>query len=122
MTTYDIGKKLVDLCNEGKFDAAVDALYASDIVSVEAGGPPDMPREMKGIEAVRGKGKWWADNHEIHSAKVEGPWPHDDRFIVRFQFDVTNKPTKNRIKMDEMGLYTVKNGKIVREEFFYNAG
>jgi ketosteroid isomerase-like protein len=33
---------------------------------------------------------------------------------------VTNKPSGNRMQMDEAGLYTVSNGKIVREEFFYN--
>ena len=27
---------------------------------------------------------------------------------------------KGKMKMDEVGLYTVKNGKIVREEFFYS--
>ena len=35
---------------------------------------------------------------------------------------MTNKPSKSRFKMQEAGLYTVKNGKIVREEFFYSMG
>jgi hypothetical protein len=26
------------------------------------------------------------------------------------------------MKMDEVGLYSVRNGKIVREEFFYDMG
>jgi ketosteroid isomerase-like protein len=42
-----------------------------------------------------------------------------DRFIVRFDYDVTNKPSGRRFKMSEAGLFTVKDGKIVREEFFY---
>jgi ketosteroid isomerase-like protein len=60
------------------------------------------------------------DNHEIHSSSITGPWPHGERFIVGFQFDVTHKPSGRRIKMDEAGLYHVRNGKIVREEFFYD--
>ena len=36
-----------------------------------------------GIEAIKGKAKWWFENHTIHSGKAEGPWPHGDRFIVR---------------------------------------
>lgn len=68
---------------------------------------------------IRAKGEWWSDKHEIHSFHVAGPWPHGDRFIVGFQFDVTNKPSGRRMKMEEMGLYTVANGKIVREEYFY---
>lgn len=122
MSTIEIGKQLVELCNAGKPEQAMETLYAADIVSIEAGGPANMPREMKGIEAVRGKFKWWNDNHVTHSSRAEGPYPNGDQFIVKFAFDVTNKPSNQRIKMDEMGLYTVKNGKIVREEFFYTMG
>ena len=122
MTTMDIGKKLVELCRQGKNMEALNTLFAENAVSVEAGAPAGMQREAKGLAAVKAKGEWWVANHEVHSASVSGPWPHDDRFIVGFQYDVTNKPSGNRMKMDEVGLYTVKNGKIVREEFFYSIG
>ncbi len=82
-----------------------------------------MPAEMRGIDKIRGKNQWWFDNNEVHSAKVEGPFPHNDRFAVKFHYDVTPKdgPMKGkRMQMDEVGVYTVKNGKIVREEFFYS--
>jgi ketosteroid isomerase-like protein len=68
------------------------------------------------------KGKEWMANHEVHSAKVEGPWPHGDKFIVRFTYDVTNKPSGKRFNMDEAALFTVVGDKIVREEFFYAMG
>ena len=73
-----------------------------------------------GLEAIQAKGKWWVENHEVHKAEVFGPYPNGDRFAVRFLFDVTNKPSKQRMTMDEVGLFTVANGKIVREEFFYS--
>lgn len=122
MTTMKIATKLVQLCREGKNAEALSSLFAEDAVSVEAGGPPGMDREAKGLAAIKGKGEWWVANHEIHSANIAGPWPHGDRFIVQFQYDVTNKPSGKRIKMDEVGLYTVRDGKIVREEFFYDMG
>jgi ketosteroid isomerase-like protein len=100
---------------------ALDILSADDVVSVEAVGMPGVQQEIKGLAAVKGKGEWWLANHEIHSASVTGPWPHEDRFVVGFQYDVTNKASGKRMKMDEVGLYTVRNGKIVREEFFYDA-
>jgi len=53
---------------------------------------------------------------------VFGPYPHDDRFAVRFLLDVTNKPSGERRKVDEIGLFTVADGKITREEFFYPVG
>jgi ketosteroid isomerase-like protein len=123
MDTKQIGEKLVSLCSNGKNLDAIDSLYSADIVSVEAHGSPEMPAEMRGIDKIRGKNQWWYDNNEVHSAKVEGPYPHNDRFAVRFHYEVTPKagPQKGkRLKMDEVGIYTVKNGKIVREEFFYS--
>ena len=122
MNTLEIGKKLVDLCREGKNEEAVNTLFAADIVSVEAGAPPGQEATTQGIAGVLGNGKWWFDNHIVHSAKVEGPWPHGDRFIVRFSFDVTFKPDNKRFAMEEAALYTVANGKIVKEEFFYTMG
>ena len=122
MNTMEIAKKLVELCKQGKNLEALNTLFADDVVSVEAVAMPGAQQEVKGLAAVKGKGEWWVANHEIHSAVVTGPWPHGDRFVVGFQYDVTNKPSGKRMKLDEVGLYSVRNGKIVREEFFYDAG
>ena len=122
MSTLEVGKQLVELCKQGENLQAIKTLYSPDIVSVEASSMPNMPAEMKGMDAILGKNKWWVDNHEVHAATCEGPFPHGDQFIVRFNYDVTNKPSGKRMQMDEAGLYTVKDGKIVREEFFYSMG
>lgn len=121
MNTLDIANKLVDLCRQGK-NAEAKALYAEHAVSVEAIAMPGASQESKGLAAIKAKGDWWRDNHEVHSAALSGPWPNGDRFIVGFQYDVTNKPSGQRMKMDEVGLFTVENGKIVREEYFYAGG
>ena len=120
MNTMEIANKMVELCRQGKNMEALNTLFADDVVSVEAAAAPGMGREARGLAAVKAKGEWWLANHEIHSASLTGPWPHDDRFIVGFQYDLTNKPSGQRMKMDEVGLYQIRNGKIVREEFFYN--
>jgi hypothetical protein len=121
--TLTVGKKLVELCREGKIHEAMDTLYSHHIVSIEAAaGGPTMPQRMEGMEAIKGKATWWEANHEIHKAEVEGPFPHGDRFIARFKYDVTAKSgpmAGKRFTMDEAGLYTVKDGKITHEEFFY---
>ena len=75
---------------------------------------------VRGLKAIMEKGKKWSDTHEIHKAEVEGPWPNGNRFIVKFSYDVTNKPSGKRIQMEEGALLTVENDKIVREEFFYS--
>lgn len=118
-STLEIGKKYVALCQEGKNELALDELFTKDAVSVEAGALPGMDRTAKGMEAIRGKSKWWRDNHTVHKAEVFGPYPNDDRFAVRFLYDVTHKPSSKRFTMDEVGLFTISNGKISKEEFFY---
>jgi len=122
MTTMDIANKLVALCREGKDAEAQCLLYAEDAVSVEAGAPAGQDPEKRGLVAIRAKGEWWYANHEVHQVTITGPWPHGDRFILGFKIDVTPKATGQRFQMEEMALYTSRDGKIVREEFFYHMG
>ncbi|HLN00638.1 MAG TPA: nuclear transport factor 2 family protein [Bryobacteraceae bacterium] len=120
MTTQEVADKLVKFCSAGKFEEAMEALYSPDIVSMEAGAPPGQSRESKGIAAVKAKGKWWVDNHEVHSSTVEGPLVTGSHFAVTFKLDITFKPQSKRFKMEEVAVYKVVDGKIVYEEFFYN--
>ncbi|HEY4182608.1 MAG TPA: nuclear transport factor 2 family protein [Kofleriaceae bacterium] len=120
MTTMEIGKKLVELCNQGKNDVAMKELYGQDIVSLEAFPGPD--REVKGLDKVIAKSAAWAEAHTIHSGKCTGPFPLDDRFAVTFEYDITRKASNERVQMHEVAVFTVKNDKIVREEFFYPTG
>lgn len=120
-----VADRLVNLCRQGQHEQAIQELYAPGIVSIEAMDCPeaegvDMPRRMEGLEAIRGKNQWWIDNHEVHGAEVRGPFLHaPDRFAVIFNYDVTYKPAGQRCQMEEVGIYTVADGKIAQEEFFY---
>jgi len=120
MTTKEIADGLVKLCSQGKFDEAMKTFYSPEIVSVEAGAPPGQARETKGLPAVMAKGEWWTTNHEVHSAKVEGPLVAGSHFAVVFKLDVTFKPQAKRFQMEEVAVYKVADGQIVYEEFFYN--
>lgn len=119
-STAAIAQELVSLCRAGRNLDAVNRFYSPNILSVESSGSAEMPAEMKGIDAVRGKHQWWDDNFEVHDAKVNGPFLGENQFAVQFEFDTTFKPTGQRSRMTEMALYTVKDGKIVHEHFFYN--
>ena len=117
-SVQEIAQDLVALCREGNWSEPVQKHYAKNIVSVEAAGPA---REAVGIEAVKAKGAWWIENNDIHSCQVDGPYVGGDKFVVRFTMEVTFKPTGQRKALDELGIYTVADGKIVHEQFFYNA-
>jgi hypothetical protein len=116
MNTQEIANDLVTLCKAGKFAEAGEKYWAKNVVSIEP-GEGDMAR-MEGLDAVRGKGEWWEANNEIHGVDVEGPYVNGDQFVVHYTMDVTPKGGA-RHTMDETGLYTVRDGKIAEERFFY---
>ena len=115
MNTQELAKAFTDMCAKGELEAAGKKFWSDDIVSREP-MTGDMA-ELKGRKAVEGKTQWWNANHEVHDLKVEGPYVHGDQFVVRFKLDVTPKGEK-RIHLDEVGLYTVRNDRIVEESFF----
>ena len=104
MDTMDIANKLIELCRQGKNDESLTTLFADDAVSVEAFAPPGSQQETKGLQTIRGKDDWWRNNHEVHSAVVAGPWHLGNRFIVGFKYELTFKPSAQKMTMEEMGL------------------
>lgn len=118
-STATVAEELVSLCRSGKNMDAINTLYSPDIVSVESTGSETMPRETHGIDAVLGKAKWWNENNKVNSARVEGPFLGEDKFAVYFNYDITQKASGKRVDMEEMALYTVRDGRIVHEQFFY---
>jgi ketosteroid isomerase-like protein len=116
MTTHEIAADLVALCRQGKFAESGEKYWADDVQSVEFGG--DNP-VSHGKDAARAKGQWFTDAHDIHDVKVEGPFVNGDQFAVKFVMDMTMKASGQRTTMEEVGLYTVRDGKIAEERFFY---
>jgi ketosteroid isomerase-like protein len=116
MSVKQIATRVVELCREGKNLEAIDAFYDENVESFEVQDPM---KETRGFDAVRGKSVWWSDNHEVHSAKVEGPFVNGDAFCIRFTYDITVKASGKRHTMDEVGVYEVEDGKIISETFFY---
>ena len=117
MTNAEIAKAFTDMLIAGDHVGAAAKFNSPDIVSLEAMDGP-MAR-VQGAAAVQAKSEWWYANHEVHSASAAGPYVNGDQFAVRFSLDVTPKHTGQRIQMEEVGLYTVKDGKIVEEKFMY---
>lgn len=117
MSTQEVAEKVVELVRQQAWYKALDTLYDKDIVSVEASASEGESAEKRGIDQVRGKIEWWLNAMEVHSFTAKGPFVAHDRFVVQYDADVTEKNSKKRFQLSEVGVYTVKNGKIVREEF-----
>jgi len=117
MSTQEVAERVVELVRQQAWYKALDTLYDKDIVSVEASASEGESAEKRGIDQLRGKIDWWLNAMEVHSFNAKGPFVAHDRFVVQYDADVTEKNSKKRFQLSEVGVYTVKNGKIVREEF-----
>ena len=117
MNTAEVAQKVVELVRKQAWHEALDTLYDKNVVSVEARASDGESPEKRGIDQVRAKTDWWLGNMQVHSFTAAGPFVAHDRFVVQYDADVTDKSSKKRMQLSEVGVYTVKDGKIVREEF-----
>ena len=121
MSVESVALKFVELCNQGKHFEVMRTMYAPGMVSVEGDG-----REFVGKEVVIHKSEVFQGNNDILSQDLRGPFLLGDlnassgRFAVYTSIDFAPKAGGDRVTHDEVGLYTVKNDTITREEFFYN--
>jgi hypothetical protein len=112
----EVAQSVVALLRAGGASEVEAKWLASGIESVEGVGAS---MAWKGKKAVQKKYRDWEADHEIHTMTVDGPWVGATGFAVRYAIDVTQKSTGQRSQMEEIAVYTVKNGKIVREEFHF---
>lgn len=119
MTLKEIADTLVEGCRTGRELENLARLYHPDAISVEAADHSGEGREVRGVDGIRAKHEWWNAAFDLHEAGVEGPFLHgDDRFAVIFSVDATERDSGRRMKMREVAVYHVADGKITREEFF----
>lgn len=117
MTTKEVADKLVNYCKQGKWMEAQAELYSGDAESVEPAGTPW--ESVKGMDAIQKKAEAWSNMvEEFHGNEIGDPIISGNFFAVRMVSDTTMKGV-GRMQLDELALYEVKDGKIVKEQFFY---
>ncbi len=116
MDVREMAEDFAQLCASGRAEEAALTYWADDIATFEA--MPGDYAETHGREEGLAKARWWYESHEVHQMKVEGPVVNGDQFMLWWEIDVTPKGGE-RMEMEEAVLYTVKDGKIVEERYFY---
>ena len=117
MSIKDVADDFTALCKAGQLTEAGEKYWAENVRSIENMEGPMQVAEGKA--ALFAKGEWWYGAHDVHSIGVHGPYINGNQFGVRFEMDITQKETGQRMQMDEYGLYTVVGGLITEERFFY---
>ena len=123
MNTQQIASRLVELCRQGAYEQAQKELYADDAISIEApGAPAGAMGDAKGLPAILEKGhQFQAMIEQVHGGEVSDAVVAGNWFSISMTLDVTMKG-RGRINMIEICVYQVRNGKVAREQFFYDVG
>lgn len=117
MKTEEIAKRLVALCREQKWETAQKELYGADAISIEPYATPGFEKETRGLPAIIEKGHTFNARLEaMHSLSVSDPLVATNSFACTMEMDATFKG-QSRMKMSELCVYEVKDGKIISEQF-----
>jgi len=117
-TTTEVAARFNELAKEGKYDQIQDELYADNAVSIEPPTSPGM-QSVQSLVAIKEKGKQFNEMvEEMHDGYSTEPVVAGNHFSVAIGMDVTMKG-QGRSRMDEIAVYEVKEGKIVKEQFFF---
>ena len=118
MTTTEIANRLVALCRKGDFETTQKELFAEEAVSIEPYSTPEFQKETKGKQAIKEKGKKWDDMvAAVLDIEVSDAIVATNSFACTMRMHVTMKE-KGEMDMTELCVYTVKDEKIISEQFF----
>jgi ketosteroid isomerase-like protein len=116
-TTQEVADRFYELAQQGKFDEIQDELYDENVKSVEPAH--SNWQNVQGLDKIKEKAKQWQDmTEEMHGGYTGKPQVAGNFFSCLMGMDVTIKG-QGRMKMDEIAVYEVRDGKIVLEHFFF---
>ena len=115
MTVQEIANRLVDYCRKGEYETCYQELYSPEIESIEPDGTVS-----KGFEELAAKGKEWnARIKEFHGSTVGDPIVSGNFFSLPMSMNVTFEGAPGPTQFEEICVYEVTDGKVVKEQFFY---
>lgn len=118
LTTQDVANRFNELAKENRFDLIQDELFSPDAVSIEPAG--SFIANAEGLPAIKKKGEDFnASIEEMYGGWCSEPVVGGKFFSVAMGMDCKMKGAPDRMKMDEIAVYEVKDGKIVKEQFFF---
>jgi len=118
ITTQEVANRMHELFKENKWAEVQQELFSDDAESIE---PPNSPglQSVKGKDAIKKKGDDFNNMiEEVHGGYTGEPIIAGNFIAFAMGIDATYKGM-GRQKMDEIAVYEVKDGKIVKEQFFY---
>lgn len=118
MTIDQISNRLITLLENKAFIEAQEALFDENVISEE---PSFHPKPItKGLQKLLHKEQQYIDSIASWEAfELSGPVIAKNHFSIKMYSKLRLK-TGQLVEIDEIILYEVAHGKIVKESFFYS--
>jgi hypothetical protein len=117
-TTQEVANRMNELFKQNRWMEVQQELFADDVVSIE-------PAHAQGLKTVQGKDalKKKAEDFNAMVEEMHGGWCSEplvagNHISFGMGMDVTMKGA-GRTKMEEICVYEVKDGRVIKEQFFY---
>ncbi|SIN65171.1 SnoaL-like domain-containing protein [Parasphingorhabdus marina DSM 22363] len=109
------------LIRSGKAIIAAEKYWASDIVSIEPEATTEhAPAIVTGFYAAREKLTGWLSHSAMEELSIDGPFITGNRFALFIDMLIKRRATGECQPFSEIAIYTVRDGKIIEERYFYD--
>lgn len=120
MTTQQVAQRYYELIQRHQYEQIQNELYAHNAVSIEPENDSKLPLSVTGIDALRKKeALFFSQVEQMHGGYMSEVVVSTFFFSLMTGMDVTIKG-KQRKKKEQICVFEVREGKIVKEQFFYD--
>jgi hypothetical protein len=120
MTTEQVAKRYYELIQQHQYEQIQNELYTPNAISIEPENDSNLPLVVEGIEALRQKeGLFFSQVEQMFGSYMSETVVSTFFFSMMTGMDVKMKG-KQRKKKEQICVFEVRDGRIVKEQFFYD--
>lgn len=120
MTTEQVAKRYYELIQQHQYEQIQNELYTPNAISIEPENDSNLPLVVEGVEALRQKeGLFFSQVDQMFGSYMSETVVSTFFFSMMTGMDVKMKG-KQRKKKEQICVFEVRDGKIVKEQFFYD--
>ena len=119
MTYLERAQKLAEMIGQGQLNEALDELYDDNVVIIEATGDTFETKSKQKERVV----EWQNSLEAMHGGGVYAITANEEAEVTMIEsyVEVTFKGAPGPVKFEEVAVQNWKDGKIIKERFYYNA-
>lgn len=117
----DVARDFTAMLRLGQFEAAGEKFWSMDVTSAEPTDlSRDIPARVTGIAAARRKIRARFAEARIDDLGIDGPFVTGDQFALFLDMLITDPASGSAMPFTEIAIFTVRDGRIIEERFFYD--